>query len=219
MSTRLKALTLKGPAGALEAVLHEREGAEPDLVAMVCHPHPLYGGTLHNKVAHRVASVLHELGATALRFNFRGAGASEGRYDHGVGELEDARAALDWIVARHPRARRWVGGFSFGSWIAARLAAERPDVEQLLLVAPPVRRMSFEVLLTTRVPKLVLQGTHDEICPLADLQEQFPAWAEPKRLVLVPEATHFFDRRLGELGRAIDDALRPEVMDPRARGR
>jgi alpha/beta superfamily hydrolase len=112
-----------------------------------------------------------------------------------------------------------MAGFSFGSWIAARLAVERPDVEQLLLVAPPVRRMSFEILLTGRVPKLVLQGTHDEVCPLDELQEQFPAWAEPKRLVVVPEATHFFDRRLGELGRAIDDSLRPEAMDPRAPGR
>jgi len=216
VSTRVKTLTLKGPAGALEAVLHEREGSEPDGVAVVCHPHPLYGGTLHNKVAHRVASALHDLGAAVLRFNFRGAGGSEGRHDHGVGELEDARAALDWIAARHPRARRWVAGFSFGSWIGARLAAERPDVEQLVLVAPPVRRSSFEVLLTAAVPKLVIQGTHDDICPLAELQEQFPSWAEPKRLVLVPDGTHFFDRHLAEIARTITETLGPRMNAARS---
>ena len=215
MNTRLKTLTLKGPAGTLEAALHEREGPEPEVVALVCHPHPLYGGTLHNKVAHRVASTLHDLGAAVLRFNFRGAGGSEGRHDHGVGELEDARAALDWIGARHPGARRWLAGFSFGSWIAARLAAERPDVEQLLLVAPPVRRSSFEVLRTAPVPKLIVQGTLDEVCPLAELQEQFPSWAEPKRLVLVAEGTHFFDRQLSELARTISETLGPRMSATR----
>ena len=214
MNTRLETPKLRGPAGTLEAVLHGREGVEPEATAVVCHPHPSYGGTLHNKVTHRVASTLHDLGVVVLRFNFSGAGGSEGRYDHGVGELEDARAALDWMAARHPRSRRWLAGFSFGSWIAARLAAERSEVEQLLLVAPPVRRMSFEALLDARVPKLVVQGTDDEVCPLAELQEQFPAWAEPKRLVVVPGATHFFDRRLSELGRTIAAALGPLLGGP-----
>src|SRR5206468_3600737 len=106
---------------------------------------------------------------------------------------------------------RWLAGFSFGSWIAARLAAQRSDVEQLLLVAPPVRRSGFEVLLTAPVPKLVVQGTLDEVCPLAELQEQFSSWAEPKRLVLVPEATHFFDRRLAELAGTIAETLGPRM--------
>lgn len=197
--------------GPLQAVLQEHEGREPEVVAVVCHPHPLYGGTLDNKVAHRVATTLHQLGVAVLRFNFRGAGESAGVHDHGTGELDDAGAALDWIAARHPHARHWVAGFSFGSWVAARLAVARADVEQLVLVAPPVARSSFEVLITSPVPKLVVQGTRDDVCPLVALQEQFPTWAEPKRLVLVPEASHFFDRRLAELGNALTVALGPAL--------
>jgi len=211
MNRRLSRLTIPGPVGPLQAVLQEHEGREPDVVAVVCHPHPLYGGTLDNKVAHRIATTLHELGVAVLRFNFRGAGESAGVHDEGTGEVDDARAALDWIGTRHPRARRWVAGFSFGSWVAARLVAARADVDQLVLVAPPVARSSFEALITCTVPKLVIQGTHDDVCPLEMLQEQFPTWAEPKRLVLVPEAGHFFDRRLAELGRALTEALGPAL--------
>src|SRR5512142_11386 len=115
----IESLLLDGPAGGLEAILEEPEDAEPTEVALVCHPHPLYGGTLHNKVVHRVASSLHALGLTVLRFNFRGAGQSAGRFDRGEGELADARAALAFLRARHPGARVWVAGFSFGAWIAA----------------------------------------------------------------------------------------------------
>ena len=209
MSTRLKRLTLPGPAGPLQAILHEREDQEPEIVALVCHPHPLYGGTLDNKVAHRIAATLHELGAAVLRFNFRGAGESAGQFDHGAGELEDARVAFDWIAARHPRARRWVAGFSFGSWVAARLAAGRTDVDQLILVAPPVTRSSFEVMVDSPVPKLVVQGTNDDVCPPEHLQQQYPRWSEPKRLILVPQATHFFDRQLAALGQVLAEALAP----------
>ena len=207
MVTRLKHLVIPGPAGAIEAALHEREGREHRLAAVVCHPHPSYGGTLHNKVVHRLASVLHELGAEVLRFNFRGVGKSEGVHDEGRGELEDARAALEWTRGRYPGARLWLGGFSFGSWIAARLAAEAAGIEQLILVAPPVKRSEFDVLRTSAVPKLVLQGLADTTCPPADLQAQFPTWAEPKRLILIPDASHFFDRQLGALATAVQDAL------------
>jgi len=207
VTTRLQTLALAGPAGALEAVLHEREGNVHDLVALVCHPHPLYRGTMHNKVTHRVASTLHDLGAAVLRFNFRGAGKSEGRFDRGEGELEDARAAFAWLTERHPQARRWVAGFSFGSWVGTRLAASQPSVEQLVVVAPPVQRSSFEALRSSAVPKLVFQGTADDICPLEALQKEYPRWAEPKRLFLIPEASHFFDRQLGALAQAIAASL------------
>ncbi len=207
MTTRIKTVTLAGPTGTLEGVLHEREGHNHPFVAVVCHPHPLYGGTMHNKVTHRVASVLHELDAAVLRFNFRGAGRSEGRFDRGQGELEDARAAFAWLAGRHPRARRWMAGFSFGSWVAARLAASDPGIERLIAVAPPVQRSSFGVLRRAKVPKLVLQGTRDDVCPLEALEEEFPRWAEPKRLILIPDATHFFDRRLGALAEALGEAL------------
>lgn len=205
--SRLVTLSIAGPAGRLEALLQEHELRDHAIAALVCHPHPLYGGTLHNKVVHRVAATLHDMGATTLRFNFRGVGRSEGRFDRGHGELEDARAALAWLRARHPGTSPLVAGFSFGAWIAARLADSEGDVERLVLIAPPVGPADFEVLRTSSVPKLVLQGTQDEVCPLATLEARFATWAEPRRLVRIEGASHFFDRQLDELSKALLQAL------------
>lgn len=206
-TTRLAAVTIPGPVGRLEGLIQEREGAHPAFVALVCHPHPRYGGTMNNKVVHRTASTLHDLGAAVLRFNFRGVGRSEGSYDRGEGELEDARAALAFLRARHPGARRWVAGFSFGAWVAARLAASEPGVERMILVAPPVGTESFEALRGSPVPKHVIQGTADSVCTMALLEREFPAWSEPRELIRVPGATHFFDRQLGALAEALSQAL------------
>lgn len=212
-ASRLAHVEIPGPAGRLEGVLQEHRGGEPSFVAVVCHPHPLYGGTLHNKVVHRTASTLHQLGASVLRFNFRGVGKSEGTHDQGVGELEDARAAHRWLRDRHPSARRWLAGFSFGSWVAARLAAAEADVEQLILIAPPVTRSGFQVLKSCAVPKLVVQGTADDVCPIEALETQYPSWAEPKSLVRIEGAGHFFDRQLGPLGEALARELAGKVPE------
>jgi uncharacterized protein len=209
--SRLVPLSIAGPAGRLEALLQEHEARDHSIAALVCHPHPLYGGTMHNKVVHRAAAVLHALGAAALRFNFRGAGQSAGRHDQGEGELSDARAALDFLTQRYPHARRWLAGFSFGAWIASRLAAAEAGIERLILIAPPVLSSSFLDLESLTVPKLVLQGTDDDICPPAALREQFGRWADPKKLVEIPGATHFFDRQLGTLAEAMHAALAEAV--------
>ena len=206
-SARLVALTIEGPAGPLEALLQEREGHEPQFLAVVCHPHPLYGGTMHNKVVHRVASTLFARGAAVLRFNFRGVGKSAGTHDRGVGELDDARAALDWMRGRHPRSRSMLAGFSFGSWVAARLAAARPQIERAILVAPPLKTSNFESMHTATTGKLVIQGTADTVCPPELIERDFPNWAEPKKLIWVEGASHFFDRKLTELGNAVTDGL------------
>lgn len=210
--TRLVPVTLRGPAGSLEALLQTREPEDQRLAALVCHPHPLYGGTMHNKVVHRIASVLADRGAAVLRFNFRGAGRSEGRYDQGVGELEDARAAFAWLRERYPHVHFWDAGFSFGSWIAARLAVAEPAIEHLTLIAPPVSRSDFGVLRTSTIPKLVIQGTADTHCPVEALRVEFSTWAEPKRLIEVEGATHFFDRQLGALAKALNEGL-PSVPE------
>ena len=207
-ASRLVSLTLAGAAGPIEALLQEREAHDHTLTAVVCHPHPLFGGTLHNKVVHRVASTLHGLGAAVLRFNFRGVGQSAGTFDRGEGELEDAKVALEFVRERYPSARRWVAGFSFGSWVASRLATGEPDVERLILIAPPVHMQTFEELLTSPVPKLVVQGLADDVCPPANLAAVYPRWAEPKRLMKVPGASHFFDKHLSDLGRALLDGIR-----------
>ena len=206
---RLVPLDLKGPAGNLETLLQEREGVTPPMVALVCHPHPLYGGTMHNKVAHRVAATLFARGAAVMRFNFRGVGRSEGSHDRGRGELQDALALLDWLRRRHARAEAWVAGFSFGSWVASRVAASEPAVRRLLLVAPPVHTQTFEEMRTCPVPKLVIQGTADDVCRPENLERVYPTWAEPRQLEWVEGASHFFDRRLAELGAAIERGLGP----------
>jgi len=207
--TRLIPLKLRGPAGELEALLQVREPEDGSLTALVCHPHPLYGGTMHNKVVHRVAQGLEARGAVVLRFNFRGVGKSEGRSRGGVEELEDAKAALSYLRERSPGARRWAAGFSFGAWIATLLAGSEPDLEQLVLVAPPVTRSNFEILRSLRVPKLIIQGTRDDVCPLAALETHYAEWEEPKRLIKVEGATHFFDSKLGALADALDQGLPP----------
>lgn len=204
---RLSTLALEGPAGPIEALLQERGGTEHPIVAVVLHPHPLFGGTMHNKVVHRVAGTLFDLGASVLRFNFRGVGKSAGAHDRGEGELADARLALAWIAERHPGARRWVAGFSFGSWVASRLAASEPGCEQVLLVAPPVHTQSFEEMRSSPIPKRIVQGTADDICRPENLRRALEGWAEPKKLVEVEGATHFFDKQLDELSEAVRELV------------
>lgn len=203
-ASRLQTLLLPGPIGAIETLLQEKEGVPPAVVALVCHPHPLYGGTMHNKVTHRVATTLAARGAAVLRFNFRGVGKTEGRHDKGRGEMQDALALLDWLRRRHTSAEAWLAGFSFGSWVASRVAASESAVQRLILVAPPVHTQTFEEMRSATVPKLVVQGTADEVCRPENLARVFPTWAEPKRLELVEGASHFFDRKLAELGSAIE---------------
>jgi hypothetical protein len=205
--SRLVALELPGPAGPLEALFQECDGGPPRSAALICHPHPLHGGTLHNKVVHRVAAVLHARGATTLRFNFRGVGASAGGFDHGAGELEDARAALRWLVARVPGVPVAAAGFSFGAWVAARLAATEPAVGTLVLVGPPVAAYDFSLLRSLATPKLVVQGERDEVCPPADLEAVLPTWSPPCALRMVEGAGHFFDRQLAGLAAALEGGL------------
>ena len=205
--SRLLPLEIPGAAGNIEGLLQEYEGADHSLIAVVCHPHPLYGGTLHNKVAHRVASTLHTRGAAVLRFNFRGVGKSEGTHDRGRGELDDGLVVLETLRRRYPAARVWVAGFSFGSWVASRMAAAESAVERLIMIAPPVHTQTFEEMRCSPVPKLVVQGTGDEICKPENLARVFPTWADPKRLVEVPGGSHFFDRQLADLGSAIEQGL------------
>lgn len=205
--SRLLPLEIPGSAGNIEGLLQEHEGVAHSLIAVVCHPHPLYGGTLHNKVAHRVAATLHARGAAVLRFNFRGVGKSEGTHDRGRGELDDGLVVLETLRRRHPAARVWVAGFSFGSWVASRMAVAAPAVERLIMIAPPVHTQTFEEMRDSPVPKLVVQGTSDAICKPENLARVFPTWADPKRMVPVAGASHFFDRLLGELGAAIEVGL------------
>lgn len=194
-------VTVPGPEGPLEAVL-ERAQAGAGALAVVCHPHPLHGGTLHNKVVHTLARTFGRLGACALRFNFRGVGASAGSYADGEGEVDDALAAVEWMQAKWPECALYLAGFSFGGNVAARAAA-RVECAGLVTVAPPVMRLParFE---RPACPWLVVQGDDDEIVAAEALSRWVTELDEPPDVEIVAGAGHFFHGRLAELGSLVD---------------
>jgi alpha/beta superfamily hydrolase len=205
------ALTLPGPAGALEVAVDlpdaDVEGGPRPLVAIICHPLPTEGGTMHNKVVTMVARSLRELGATTVRFNFRGTGASEGSFDEGRGELEDLRAVAAWVREQRPGDTLWLAGFSFGAYVSLRMA-ETLKPALLVSVAPPAGRWDFDSIALPTMPWLVVQGENDEIVdPQAvyDWLEQSKAQAE---LVRMPDTGHFFHRKLIDLRGAIKHGVR-----------
>jgi alpha/beta superfamily hydrolase len=186
--------------GHLEGILKPEEtGIVPRMAALVCHPHPLYGGTMHNKVVFKVAQVLQALQMPALRFNFRGVGHSSGSYDEGRGEMDDARYALDFLSHRYPGLPVILAGFSFGSVVALRVGAIDDRVQALIGLGVPARNFGSETLQGCHKPKLLIHGTRDELAPYdlaARWFEQLPA---PKSMVAVEGADHFFQGRLDEV--------------------
>jgi alpha/beta superfamily hydrolase len=191
--------TLEGPAGALEARLEEPvPGTRPATCGVVCHPHPLHGGTMQNKVVHTVARAMQELGVPTLRFNFRGVGRSEGRYDGGIGELEDALAACDWARRHWGCERLWLAGFSFGSAVALQ-AAGQVGPAALVTVAPPVGRIIVAPVVRPGCPWLVVQGGRDELVEATAVRRWAASFEPPPRLELIEEAEHFFHGQLIEL--------------------
>jgi alpha/beta superfamily hydrolase len=200
---RIQSLLLDGPAGKLEAMLEEPETGAPRQAWLVCHPHPLYGGTMHNKVVHRVARGARRAGAVVLRFNFRGVGLSQGTYDEGNGEVEDARAALEWLRAQYPDLPFSLAGFSFGSRIVLRLGCGLAGVQRLVALGFPTTAGEFPELDQCAPPKVFIQSTRDEFGPKDDLRALFHRLPAPKRLVFIDAHDHFFDGGLDRLEQAI----------------
>ena len=200
-------LEISGPAGALEAIAHEAEGVAQPLYGIVCHPHPLFGGSMDNKVVYTVARALQTSGIATLRFNFRGVGASAGTYDEGAGETQDAAAVADFGAARWPNRRLILAGFSFGAFVALRLALAR-SAARLITVAPPVGRFDFSELHAPACPWLVVQGDADDVVDpsavIAWVTRQNPA----PELRVVPGVGHFFHGHLAELRDAVIETLR-----------
>ena len=207
-----RSLFLDGPAGRLEALLWTSTQAHPAMVALVCHPHPLYGGTMHNKVVFQAAKSLHELGLPVLRFNFRGAGLSHGEHDRGRGEREDVRTTLDYLAGEFPGLPVVLAGFSFGSWVGLRVGAEDSRVTRLIGIGIPVNDSDFSYLRGSTKPKLFVVGAEDQFAARQRLEALMDSLAEPKRLVLVEGAGHFFNGKLDRLDRAITEWMNsPEV--------
>lgn len=195
---------LEGSAGRLEAMLWTVPDPDPRVVAVVCHPHPLFGGTMHNKVVYQAAKALHLRGMPVLRFNFRGAGLSEGEHDRGVGEQGDVRTAVDYLAKEFPARPILLAGFSFGSWVGLRVGCEDGRVASLVGLGIPVDSSNLSYLRSCTKPKLFVQGGNDQFGSLANVEALFSTLPEPKRLAIVEGADHFFQGRLNEMAAAID---------------
>ncbi|HEY3858921.1 MAG TPA: alpha/beta fold hydrolase [Gammaproteobacteria bacterium] len=190
-----------GPTGTIEGLLDDPDTA-PTAVAVVCHPHPLQGGAMQNKVAYMLARAFNDMGAVSLRFNFRGVGQSAGAFDDGIGETDDALAAIDWLMTEYPGLSLWLGGFSFGSYVALRAQGQRP-VQRLVTVAPAVERFATVDIREPVCPWLLVQGDADDVVS----PQKVLTWARglktPPKLAVMSGAGHFFHGRLNELREAV----------------
>jgi len=197
---------LKGPAGRLEATLWTQPAGEISrMAAVVCHPHPLYGGTLHNKVVYQVAKTLHRLGLPVLRFNFRGAGMSEGTHDDGRGEQDDVRAAIDFLAETFPSAPILLAGFSFGAVVGLRVGCGDARVAELVGLGLPANNSDLTFLAMCRKPKLFVQGGQDQYGSQENVGALMETLPEPKRLVIVENADHFFEGKLDQVNAAVSE--------------
>lgn len=213
---------IPGPAGRLEALVDDprslcttasppatvpseaRPSAElPTAAVVLAHPHPLHGGTMHTKIVFQAAKAFCHLGCAVLRFNFRGVGVSAGSFADGVGELDDFRAALDFMADRHPGVPLWAAGVSFGSWVAMTAGAGDSRVTALTGIALPATMYDFSSARDSAKPKYFIHGERDEICPLGAVWELYGHAAEPKELVVIDGADHLFDGRTAEVSEAI----------------
>jgi alpha/beta superfamily hydrolase len=200
--TTSQSITIPGPAGTIEALLDTQASAAANAVAVICHPHPLHGGTMTNKVVHTLSKAFNDAGAPAVRFNYRGVGASAGTYDEGNGETQDALAVLDWAAQRYPDAQLWLGGFSFGGAIAIRASvaySRAASIARLVTVAPAIRRVTVDSSTLPRCPWLIVQGDRDELVDAADIQQWVRALPAQPRLEMISGVEHFFHGRLNDL--------------------
>ena len=212
------ALVIDGPAGRLEAAYDqaEPEATAQPVLAVICHPLPTEGGTMHNKVVTMTARALRECGIDTLRFNFRGVGASEGAFDDGAGELDDLRAVVAWARAQHPDKTLWLAGFSFGAWVSLRGAVEL-GAAAVISIAPPVgRSWEFDGIALPDVPWLVIQGDADEVVDAAAVRDWVASLPSPPTLVEMPDTSHFFHRKLMDLRGALKNGVRGWLPSPPA---
>ncbi len=214
-STPLRTIeTLRGPAGRLEALLNAGQPDAP-YAALVCHPHPLGGGTMHNKVVYHTAKAFQSLGLPVLRFNFRGTGLSEGEHDHGRGEQDDVRAALDWLQQEFSRPILFAG-FSFGSFVGLRVCCGDARVPGLVGLGLPVhaegRDYSYEFLRECPQPKLFISGTRDQYGPQEKVAAVVSAAKSPAELVWIDDADHFFIGKLDQVRDAITGWVRTNFL-------
>ncbi len=206
--TNITTFQLPGPAGELEVMTETSAEDSKNIVAIICHPHPLFGGTMSNKVVSTLARTLKEMHIPTVRFNFRGVGKSTGQHDEGIGEIDDLLTVIAWVKAVKPDCALWLAGFSFGSSIAAKVAATGV-AERLISIAPPVMRWGFDKIRIMPCPWLVVQGDHDEVVPAEEVFTWFAQYHPEAQVICMKGASHFFHGRLVELRELLLKALTP----------
>jgi hypothetical protein len=192
-----------GPEGRLEG-RYQHTKTDSNRIALILHPHPQYGGTMNNRVVYELFYIFQRRGFSVLRFNFRGAGRSQGAFDSGIGELSDAASALDWLQGMNPTAGEcWVAGVSFGAWISMQLLMRRPEIHGFISIAPPANMYDFTFLAPCPSSGLILQGANDMVAPEPDVAKLVQRLSMQKGIKIdyriVPGANHFFDDKVEEL--------------------
>jgi uncharacterized protein len=197
---------IPGPVGPLEALL-DMPADTPRAAVVFAHPLPIKGGTMHTKVVFQAAKALTRIGCAVLRFNFRGVGRSAGAWDNGSGEMDDYRAAVDFLSSRYPDLELWAVGFSFGSYIAMTSGADDDRICALIGIAPPVNRYEFASVKLSAKPKFIVHGESDELIPLKAVREFYARLQEPKEFVEIDRANHLFEGQASEVGDALEELL------------
>ena len=197
---------IPGAVGQLEALLDLPDGT-PHRAVVFAHPLPIKGGTMHTKVVFQAAKALTRIGCVVLRFNFRGVGRSAGTWDNGRGEMDDYRAAVDYLSGRYPDLEMWAAGFSFGSYIAMTSGADDARICALIGIAPPVNRYEFASVKLSTKPKFIVHGESDELIPLKTVREFYARLQDPKEFVEIDRANHLFDGQASEVGDALEELL------------
>lgn len=208
-----------GPDGRLEGRYHPQPNPDSP-IGVILHPHPVYGGTMNNKVVYNLHYCFHRMGFAVMRFNFRGVGRSQGEFDDGFGELSDAAAALDFLRARHPNTKHcWVTGFSFGAWIGMQLLMRRPEVTGFISVAPPANLYDFSFLAPCPSSGLVINGSADQVVPASSIAEQLVAKLKDQRGIkitheVIEGAGHFFEgEHMDELTGRVEAYVRRRLKE------
>ncbi|MDB9818453.1 alpha/beta hydrolase [Pelagibacterales bacterium] len=215
MSNQVKEILFTGPDGRLVGKYKKGQSLNPP-VALLLHPHPLYGGTMNNPIVMELYNIFDALGFSTFRFNFRGVGKSEGKFDNGLGELADAAAALDWVQRQNPNTNQcWVSGFSFGAVICMQLLMRRPEITRFVSVSPQPNLYDFNFLAPCPASGLIVHGKKDEIAPLDDVQKLAQKLQAQKNITVEYEeisgANHFYDNEIPKLKKVIENYIEIEL--------
>lgn len=207
-------ITISGPVGLLQGIISPPSMTTSSTrVAIICHPHPLYGGTMTNKVVTTTARAFNELGFWSVCFNYRGVGESEGSYGAGIGEAEDLQAVLTWVKQKFSTDVIWLAGFSFGAYVATQVAAKDKSIGQLVTIAPAVTNFDFEESRSITCPWLLIMGEADEVVPVSEVRAWMKQLPVTIHAIFLPNVSHFFHGHLVELRQQLIAALQANVPD------